>query len=47
MILAARFGGTPWEWREKATPMDWGTALDILQAEREQVESMRERMETR
>lgn len=51
MILAARFGGTPWEWRERASPLDWGTAVSLLEHEAEQAErqtqTMRDMMETR
>lgn len=40
MILAARFGGTPWQWRREDEPdeRDWGTALNLLQAEQEAME---------
>jgi hypothetical protein len=36
-LLARYFGGTPWEWRRKATEADWATALEILQTEAEQM----------
>ena len=48
MILAARFGGTPWEWREHASPLDWGTAISLLEHEAErQAQTMHDMMETR
>lgn len=37
-LLARYFGGTPWEWREKATGMDWATAIEIIQTEAEKIE---------
>lgn len=51
MILAARFGGTPWDWREHASTLDWGTAIALLEDEAEraerQTQTMRDMMETR
>ena len=37
-LLARYFGGTPWEWREKATGMDGATAIEIIQTEAEKIE---------
>jgi hypothetical protein len=37
-VLAARFGGTPWEWRERAEDEDWGTCLELLRKERDESE---------
>ncbi|MCH4856221.1 hypothetical protein [Bifidobacterium pseudolongum] len=36
VLLAIHAGGTPWDWRDKATEQDWATALRLLaeQAER-------------
>ena len=47
MLLAARFGGTPWAWRGSPAPdaRDWGTALGLLEQEQEQAEEQRERIE--
>jgi hypothetical protein len=42
-ILAARFGGTPWQWRREQVPQeaDWGTCTALLQAEAEETENAR------
>jgi len=37
-LLAARFGGTPWQWRAHADERDWGTCLAALVEEAEQLE---------
>ncbi|RGL51094.1 hypothetical protein DXC54_05565 [Bifidobacterium longum] len=37
-LLSRYFGGTPWEWREKASEFDWATAVEILQDETERME---------
>lgn len=40
MVLAARFGGTPWEWRRETHPdeRDLGTAAWLLEEEQEMQE---------
>nr|DAP10574.1 MAG TPA: hypothetical protein [Caudoviricetes sp.] len=38
MILAARFGGSPWQWRREASEFDWGTAVRLLEEEMERLE---------
>lgn len=43
VLLAMRFGGTPWQWRECAEDEDWGTALKILAEQARQIEDMRRR----
>lgn len=35
-LLAARFGGTPWQWRQQASELDWGTGLSLLRDEMEE-----------
>ena len=37
-LLAQRFGGTPWEWRQNASECDWGTGLRILNDEMEEAQ---------
>lgn len=39
-LLASRFGGTPWAWRRDSQPEeeDWGTCLNLLQEEHDQLE---------
>lgn len=37
-LLAARFGGTPWTWRQEADELDWGTGLRLLQDEMDRME---------
>ena len=37
-ILARRFGGTPWQWREEASELDWGTGIRLLTEEMERAE---------
>lgn len=34
-LLASRFGGTPWQWRNEADELDWGTGLAELLKEAE------------
>jgi len=34
--LASRFGGTPWQWRNEADELDWGTGLAELLKEAEE-----------
>lgn len=48
MILAARFGGTPWQWRGDPgpSPLDWGTAVRILEREAEDIERMETERDT-
>ena len=43
VILAARFGGTPWQWRRETEPdeRDIWTALRLLEQEHEQLEEIR------
>ncbi len=36
-LLAARYGGTPWQWREQADEMDWGTCMAALIEENERM----------
>ena len=43
LILAARFGGTPWQWRETADERDWGTGLALLEAEARQIDDMQQK----
>jgi hypothetical protein len=38
-LLAQRFGGTPWQWRERADERDWGTGLNQLIREQEEREA--------
>ncbi len=38
VILAYRFGGTPWAWRNEASELDWGTAIGLLEQEMERME---------
>lgn len=40
VALAARFGGTPWQWRGSGEPdpRDWGTAVSLLEQEREEID---------
>ena len=33
LILSARFGGSPWAWREKASELDWGAGIELLMEE--------------
>ena len=40
MLLAIHAGGTPWEWREKATEQDWATALRLLNEQAERFNDM-------
>lgn len=40
VILAHRFGGAPWEWRNEASELDWGTAIRLLEQEMERMEEM-------
>ena len=35
-LLASRFGGTPWQWRNEADELDWGTGLAELLKEAEE-----------
>ena len=35
-LLASRFGGTPWQWRNEADEADWGTGLAELLKEAEE-----------
>ncbi|RGP01420.1 hypothetical protein DXA79_09200 [Bifidobacterium pseudocatenulatum] len=35
-LLANRFGGTPWQWRNEADELDWGTGLAELLKEAEE-----------
>lgn len=35
-LLASRFGGTPWQWRNDADERDWGTGLAYLLKEAEE-----------
>lgn len=37
-MLARNFGGTPWQWREEASELDWGTCVEILMQEAEELE---------
>lgn len=37
-ILARRFGGTPWQWRNEASELDWGTGIRLLNEETERME---------
>lgn len=41
MILAARFGGTPWQWRGQEAPdeRDWGSAAALLKQEMEEADN--------
>lgn len=43
MILAARFGGSPWAWRREASELDWGTAIRLLEEEAERMEEVQTR----
>lgn len=38
VILAYRFGGTPWAWHNEASELDWGTAIGLLEQEMERME---------
>ena len=35
-LLASRFGGTPWQWRNEADEADWGTGIAALLKEAEE-----------
>lgn len=37
-MLARRFGGTPWQWRNEASELDWGTGIRLLTEEMERAE---------
>ncbi|MDU2421570.1 MAG: hypothetical protein E7D48_05635 [Bifidobacterium scardovii] len=39
-LLARRFGGTPWQWREHASDLDWGTGIRLLAEEMERAEEV-------
>ncbi len=45
VILAKRFGGTPWAWRGDPMPdeRDWGTALSLLAMEQEELDKLERR----
>ncbi|WP_250234780.1 hypothetical protein [Bifidobacterium longum] len=45
VILAKRFGGTPWAWRGDPMPdeRDWGTALSLLAMEQEEMDKLERR----
>ncbi|PLS24338.1 hypothetical protein Tam1G_1601 [Bifidobacterium imperatoris] len=39
-LLANRFGGTPWQWRNEASPLDWGTGIRLLNEEMTRMEEV-------
>ncbi|WP_165365959.1 hypothetical protein [Bifidobacterium pseudolongum] len=40
VVLAMKFGCTPWQWRKHALNEDWATAVRILEQEAQRVQQM-------